>query len=49
MVEVELVMVEVVGVVLSVALVVVMVVQVEAHKLLGEVLTTQHMLSPDRN
>ena len=46
------VMLEVVGVVLSVALVVLVVVvtllEVEAHNLLGEV-TTQRMLSPDRN
>ena len=44
---------EVVGVVLSVALVVIMFmvgsVQVEAHNLLGEVLTTHLTLSPDRN
>ena len=48
----ELGLLEVVGVVLSVALVVIMVVllvEVEAHNLLGEVLTTQRMLSPDRN
>ncbi len=42
---------EVVGVVLSVAPVVVVIglVEVEAHNLLGEALATQLMLSPDRN
>ncbi len=49
----QLVLLEVVGVVLPVALVVmilmVTLVEVEAHNLLGEVLPIQLTLSPDRN